>query len=105
MVAETSLSDDEQMTLKKTGVPPAVFDRGNEYTRESMGFKQYCRLQIPYSMALTGEIIATLAELGEGIAKLRKESLTSEWRYALRLQVLIDAANARLRHQSKQSRS
>lgn len=105
MVAETALSEEDRMALKKTGVPPVVFDRGNEYTRESMGFKHYCRLQIPYSIALTGEIIATLAELGEGIEKLRKENLTSEWRYALRLQVLIDAANARLRQQSKPSRS
>lgn len=101
MVAHTALNDEETMALRKTGVPPAVFDRGNEYTHQRMGFRQYARLQIPYSLAMQREAIATLKELVNGMERVYDEKLESEWRYAARLYSLVNAANYRLRQRSK----
>lgn len=97
MVDIASLPEEDRVALKKTGVPVQPFDPGNQFTPRRMGVPSYARLQVPTSIAAGAEIVATLDDLRARIEALRRENITSEWRYGLRLQELVSLANHRLK--------
>jgi hypothetical protein len=104
MVDPVNLTGLDAEMIKKTGVRPDHDLTGSHFTLKDAGFPGFVRLEIPVSLALEGDIIQELNKLQGDILELRRRFGTSQISWAFELQILVRAANARLKQRARLSR-